>query len=214
MNRSEIFLTTKIWFTRYHAGDLETSVDESLERLTTDYVDLLLLHWPNPDIPLEETMGALMRVREQGKARSVGISNHPTAQVSRVVGIVGPEAIVTNQVEYHPFLDQGKVLQQARELGMSVTAYAPLAQGTVIGDTTLRSIGQRYDKSETQVALRWLLQQDGVIAIPRTRSEAHARANFEVFDFELDDGDMRRIDALRGNRRLISPEFAPEWDHP
>lgn len=214
VDRADIFLTTKVWIERFHSGDLEVSADESLERLGTDYVDLLLLHWPNADVPLEETLDALMRVKQSGKARHIGVSNFSTALVQQAVEIIGAEELLTNQVEYHVFLSQQKILAQARQFGLLVTAYCPLAQGKVIGNATLHAIGERYGKSEAQVALRWLLQQDGVIAIPRTKNEAHARANFEVFDFTLDDDEMRRIDQLLGDERQIDPEIAPTWDRP
>ncbi|HET7570316.1 MAG TPA: aldo/keto reductase [Gammaproteobacteria bacterium] len=214
IDRGDIFLTTKVWIERFHAGDLEASADESLERLGTDYVDLLLLHWPNADVPLEETLEALMRVKQAGKAKHIGISNFSTALVQQAVELVGAEELVTNQVEYHVFLSQQKILAQARQFGMLVTAYCPLAQGKVVGNETLRAISDSHGKSEAQVALRWLLQQEGVIAIPRTKNEAHARANFEVFDFTLDDAEMRRIDQLLGDERQIDPEIAPVWDRP
>lgn len=214
VDRGEIFLTTKVWIDRFKAGDLEASADESLARLDTDYVDLLLLHWPNADVPLEETLEALQRVKESGKARHIGVSNFNIALVQQAVETVGAETLVTNQVEYHPFLSQRKVLAQARQFGMLLTAYCPLAQGKVMGNATLRNIGGKYGKSEAQVALRWLLQQDGVIAIPRTRSEDHAQANFAVFDFELNDDELARIDTLLGEERLITPGIAPVWDRP
>jgi diketogulonate reductase-like aldo/keto reductase len=212
--RGDIFLTTKVWIDQFRAGDLEASVDESLGRLKTDYVDLLLLHWPNPEVALEETLNALLAVKHDGRARHIGISNFPTALVQEAVEIAGADALVTNQVEYHVFLDQQKVLAQARQFGMLLTAYCPLAQGKVIGNETLGEIGAKYDKSEAQVALAWLLAQDGVITMPRTRSEARARANFNVFDFKLSEEDTRRIDALQDDERLINPGIAPEWDTP
>ncbi|HET6725212.1 MAG TPA: aldo/keto reductase [Gammaproteobacteria bacterium] len=214
VGRDDIFLTTKVWIERFHAGDLEASVDESLGRLKTDYVDLLLLHWPNADVPLEETLAALLKVKHAGKAKNIGVSNFNTALVQQAVEIVGAEALVTNQVEYHPFLSQQKVLAQARQFGLLLTAYCPLAQGKVVDNDTLRDIGEMHGKSAAQVALRWLLQQDGVIAIPRTRNENHARDNFAVFDFELDHDEMGRIDNLLGDDRRISPGIAPEWDRP
>jgi diketogulonate reductase-like aldo/keto reductase len=213
IGRDELFLTTKIWIDNFHAGDLEAAADASLKRLDADYVDLLLLHWPNPDVPLDETLHALLRVQEAGKTRHIGVSNFPTAQVQQAVEIAGAEMLVTNQVEYHPYLSQRRVLAQARQFGMLLTAYCPLAQGKVMGDTVLREIGARHGKSEAQVALRWLLRQDDVIAIPRTRSEAHARANFDIFDFSLDADEMARIDQLQGNGRVNDePAIAPVWD--
>lgn len=218
VDRGDIFLTTKIWVDSFHAGDLEAAADASLKRLDTDYVDLLLLHWPNPAVSLEETLNALLRVKHSGKARHIGVSNFPTAAVQEAVEIAGGQALVTNQVEYHPFLGQPKVLAQARQFGMLVTAYCPLAQGKIIGNPALAAIGERHGRSEAQVTLRWLLQQDGVVAIPRTKSESHARANFNVFDFELDDAEMARIDDLReSDGRLNSsppPGIELTWDSP
>jgi diketogulonate reductase-like aldo/keto reductase len=210
--RADIFLTTKVWIERFRSGHLEASVDESLARLDTDYVDLALLHWPNPDVALQETLNALLAVKHDGRARHIGISNFPTALVQEAVEIAGADALVTNQVEYHVFLDQQKVLAQARQFGMLLTAYCPLAEGKVVNNDTLGEIGAGYGKSAAQVALRWLLAQQGVITIPRTSNEAHARANFDVFDFELSDDDIRRIDRLQNNDRLIDPGIAPAWD--
>lgn len=211
--RDALFLTTKTWIDSFHEGALEAAAEASLRRLGTDYVDLLLLHWPHREVPMEETLGALQRVQRAGKARHIGISNHTADQMQRAHDIVSPGTLVTNQVEYHPFLAQRSVLTRARDLGMLVTAYCPLAQGKVLGEPVLQDIGSRYEKNAAQVALRWLIQQDAVLAIPRTRTPAHARANFEITDFALTDADMASIDRLQGNGRIISPsDLAPEWD--
>lgn len=212
--REEVFLTTKVWTDRFRGGELQASVEGSLARLGTDYLDLLLLHWPNPAVPLQETLQALEQVRRTGRARSIGVSNFPNALLREALESCGPGSLLTNQVEYHVFLSQRSVRRELRQAGMFLTAYCPLAKGRVMGNPLLREIGRRHAKSEAQVALRWLLDQD-VAAIPRTRREDNARANLEVFDFELDQAETRRIDAeLQGDRRMVDPGFAPEWDRP
>ena len=209
VDRSDIFLTTKVWMDNYADGDLQKSVKTSLDKLETDYVDLLLLHWPNPDVDLEETLGALADAKKRGMARNIGISNFPTDWMKRALPHV---KLLTNQVEYHPYLDQSAVLQAARGAHMAVTAYCPLAQGKVFDDPTLKQIGEKHGKNGGQVTLRWLLQQD-VIAIPRSSKPEHVDSNLEVFDFELSDDEMQQIHGLsKPNGRVIDPGFAPEWD--
>lgn len=211
--RSDIFLTTKVWVSRFSESQLAKSVTESLDRLGTDYVDLLLLHWPNPSIPLSETVAAINAVKNSGQVRSIGISNFTTALINQAVEL-SESLLVTNQVEYHPLLNQDKVLCCLRKHAMSLTAYSPLAQGEVFSNPLLISIGDQHNKNPGQVALRWLVQQDGVIAIPRTADEAHARDNFDIFDFELSEGEMVEIDQLtHQNYRTIDPgSLAPDWD--
>lgn len=212
--RNDLWLTTKVWVTAFRDGDLQRSVDESLRRLGVDHVDLLLLHWPNPEVDLAETLGAIAAVKRAGKARHIGISNFTVALTEQAVAL-SPEPLVTNQVEYHPYLNQDPVLAAARGHGMAITAYSPIAQGAIMGDPVLKDIGAAHGgRSEVQVALRWLIQQDGVCAIPRTRSEDHARRNLDIFDFELSADEMAAIKALqRPDGRQISPDgLAPEWD--
>lgn len=213
VDRSDIFLTTKVWVDRFADGDLQRSVEESLRRLRTDYVDLLLLHWPNPDVPLAESLKALNEVRGEGRTRHIGISNFTVRLTDEAVPM-SAAPLVTNQVEYHPFIDQRPVSAALSRHHMALTAYCPLAQGKVFDCPTLDRIGRAHDKGPGQVALRWLLQQDNVVAIPRTRSEAHADANLDVFDFELTEEEMHQIYELHSpGGRLISPEgLAPAWD--
>ncbi len=213
VERGEIFLTTKIWPDRIGNGDLQRAADESLERLTTAYVDLLLIHWPSPTIALGESLGALAEVKAAGKARHIGISNFPIALMREAVETHGA-GVVCNQVEYHPFLDQRRLIDDARAHGLFVTAYCPLAQGEVDGGPTLGVIARKHGKTPAQVTLRWVVDQDGVAAIPKAASETHCRANFEIFDFALSDEDRAAIDGLRGARRLVSPDFSPDWDTP
>lgn len=212
VERDQVFVTTKIWPDAFRDGPLQRSAEDSLRALGLERVDLLLLHWPNPDVPLQETLAALLDARERGYTSHVGVSNFPSRLLRQATDITGPGQLVTNQVEYHPFLKQRAVLDATRQLGMSVSAYCPLARGQVFGDSVLQRIGERHGKSEGQIALRWLLEQQA-IALPRTRTESRARDNIDIFDFRLGEEDRTRIErALQGRRRLIDPSFAPVWD--
>ncbi|MDB5848554.1 MAG: 2,5-didehydrogluconate reductase [Rhodoferax sp.] len=211
--RNDIFLTTKVWVDHYHACGLQLSVETSLKKLRTDHVNLLLLHWPNPKVPFAETIAALNDVQRAGMAQHIGVSNLNTAQMAEAVRL-SASPIVTNQVEYHPYLSQQKVLRAAHAAHMTVTAYYGLADGTVAGDAVLRDIGERHGKSAVQVTLRWLVQQPGVVALTKTVQAARAASNFDIFDFELSADEMARIHALAArHKRFVSPEgLAPEWD--
>ncbi len=210
--RSDIFLTTKVWVENYRHDAFLASVDESLKKLKTDYVDLLLLHWPNEAVPLAEQIGALNAVAKAGKVRHIGVSNFNTDLMRQAVAL-SSQPIVTNQVEYHPYIDQTPVLRAAKQLDMSVTAYYAMADGKVFDDAVLTAIAARHGKSVAQVVLRWIVQQ-GVIALSKTVSENRAKENAAVFDFELSSEEMAAIHALaRPEGRIVSPEgLAPVWD--
>lgn len=211
ISRADIFLTTKIWTDHFADGDLPASAKDSLKRLDTDYVDLLLLHWPNPDVPMEEALGALADTKRQGLARHIGVSNF-TLELFDQAQSICDEPLVTNQIEFHPFLDQRPMLNKLREHDVALTAYCPLAQGRVFNHDTLKAIGKQHNKNGGQVALRWLLQQ-GAVAIPRSSKPEHVESNLEVFDFELSAEQMRAItDLAESNGRIIDPSFAPNWD--
>ena len=210
--RAHVFLTTKVWPDRFGRRELPRSVDESLSKLNTNYIDLLLLHWPNPKIPLEETLDALVEVKQTGKVRHIGVSNFTTDLMEQAIEICGEGVLINNQVEYHPFLNQEVVIRKAHELGMSVTAYRPIAKGQVLKNDTMTQIAGHHNKSEAQVALRWIIQQ-GIIAIPRSSKADHISENFDIFDFELSQKEMEAIGCLRGDKRLVSPSgLAPDWD--
>lgn len=213
VKREELFLTTKVWIDAMRPGKLEASVEESLKKLRTDYVDLLLLHWPNPKVDFQAMFDSLNKVRADGLTRHIGISNYPTDWMERAIA-ASEAPLVTNQVEYHPFLSQKAVYPALRKAGMALTAYCPLAQGRVFKDERLADIAEHHGKNPGQITLRWLIQQDGVVAIPRSGKEAHASNNFEVFDFELSQAEMDAIAALaKPDGRVINPEgLAPEWD--
>ena len=198
VKRDEIFLTTKIWTTHFKPNDLERSAKESLARLRMTEVDLLLLHWPNPQVPLAETLGALARVKQLGLARHIGVSNFTVALIEEAVAAC-PEPLVCDQVEYHPYLDQTKVREACARHGMAVVAYSPVAKGRIKNDRALLRIGDRYRKTAAQVCLRWLVQQN-VAAIPRTSKLERLSENIDIFDFELSEDDMTR-DFRDGKRR-------------
>ncbi|WP_374373985.1 aldo/keto reductase [Dongia sp.] len=211
--RADIFLTTKVWVKNFRHANFLKSVDDSLGKLQTDYVDLLLLHWPNNDVPLAEQIGALNEVRQKGQTRHIGVSNYNRALIAEAVKL-SAAPLVTNQIEYHPYLDQTPVLDAARAAGMSVTAYYAMADGKVPQDAILQAIGKKYGKSAAQVTLRWLIQQKGVVALSKTVSEARARENLAIFDFELSAEDMAAIHKLANPKgRIVSPlGLAPAWD--
>jgi 2,5-diketo-D-gluconate reductase B len=202
--RGEIWLTTKIWPDNFRDGDLQRAAEQSVDRLRTQ-PDLLLLHWPNPRVRLKETIGALNQAKRRGLTRHIGISNFTVPLIREVVAL-SEEPLILDQVEYHPYLSQRAVLEELRAKGMALTAYSPIAKGRVFADPALRRIGQRHGKNPGQVALRWLIQQDGVTAIPRSSREAHARANFEIFDFALSDVEMAEIALGQPEGRTVDPD--------
>lgn len=209
--REALWLTTKVWWDRFRAGELERSVEESLKRLGTDHVDLLLLHWPSREVPLAETMKALCAVREQGLTRHIGVSNFTTRLIEEAVAL-STAPLVTDQVEYHPYLDQSKVMAALKKHGMALTAYSPLGKGSIIADPVITDIATATGHTPAQVVLRWHIQQ-GVIAIPRSSNPQRIQENLGALGFELSDHDMSRLSALkRPNGRMISPSFGPDWD--
>ena len=211
IGRDDIFVTTKVWTTHFAPTELERSTRESLARLRMTEVDLLLLHWPNPQVPLSETLGALARVKQLGLAKNIGISNFTVALIEQAVAECA-EPLVCDQVEYHPFLNQSKVLDACRRHGMALVAYSPIAKGRVKSQETLERIGKKYGKTSAQVCLRWLVQQN-VAAIPRTSRVERLSENLAIFDFALSDRDMDDIFALASDRgRLTNFAFAPKWD--
>lgn len=195
VDRDEIFLTTKVWPNNFERENLLSSMQGSLDKLGMDHVDLVLLHWPSASVPLSETISALNESRGRGDTRHIGVSNFEPDLLLEAAGM-SDAPIINDQVEYHPFKSQKPVLEEARSQGISLTAYRPLAKGSVYGNETLRRIAEAHGKNEGQVALRWLVQQQGVMAIPKTANPDRARSNFDIFDFELSDEEMSSIDAL------------------
>ncbi|MEM9996300.1 MAG: aldo/keto reductase [Bacteroidota bacterium] len=211
VDREAVFLTTKVWHDKLAHADVIASTEESLRKLGTDYVDLLLIHWPNDAVDLAETLDAFQQLRADGKARLIGVSNFPPGMLRRALEIV-PD-LATNQVEYHPYLDQSALLDIADTHALSLTSYSPLAQGQLFQDNTLAEIAGAHGKSVAQVVLRWHLQQERVFAIPKASSDTHRAGNFDVFDFALSDDEMQRIhDLARPDGRIVDPGFGPDWD--
>lgn len=211
LKRAEIFLTSKLEMGELDAKGVEDSCEKSLRALGTDYLDLLLIHWPEEDAPLAETIGAMEDLKRKGRIRHLGVSNFTVDWMKRAVA-AAEQPIFCNQVEYHPYLSQRPLLDFCRELGIAIVAYSPLARGLVARDERLAGIGRKHGKSPAQVSLRWLIHQDGVIAIPKGGRNEHLRENLGIFDFELDAEDLAFIDTFEDDHRQIDPDWAPRWD--
>ncbi|MBV9741274.1 MAG: aldo/keto reductase [Hyphomicrobiales bacterium] len=211
--RDDIFLTTKVGPDDIDEGKLERSAEASLKRLGFDHVDLLLIHWPSPRIPLKRSMAALAKAKRQGLTRHVGVSNFTPALLAEAVAL-SEEPVVTNQCEYHPRLDQSRVIGACREKGVSFTSYCPLGRaGDILADPKVTAIAERHGKTPAQVLLRWQIQQQGVIAIPKSANRQRIAENIAIFDFALDDAQMRTLFGLAlPQGRIVSPAWAPDWE--
>src|SRR4051794_24384482 len=209
ISRRELFLTTKLWREDFARDRVRASAEGSLERLQVDCVDLLLLHWPSDEVPLEETLGALVGLRDEGLIQPFGVSNFPAGMLREALKLA---PIFADQVEFHPFLGQDELLELAVEKDFMLTAYSPLARGKVPGDKTLGAIGERHGKTAGQVALRWLLDKPNVATIPKASSHERRRETFEVFDSDLSDDARAKTDPLRKDARILPPGFAPAWE--
>lgn len=192
IDREDIFLTTKVGRSNLRYVDVLDSVDTSLDKLGTDHVDLLLIHWPHPRRPLNETLSAMEELQDTARVDHLGVSNFTLSQLQKAERLAD-SSIVTDQVLYHPLKDQSQLLQYCVDNGVALTAYSPLARGAIVGDDLLSRIGEHYDKTAVQVALRWLLQQESVVAIPKATRRNHVAENLDVFDFSLTDTEMARI---------------------
>jgi diketogulonate reductase-like aldo/keto reductase len=211
--RNELFITTKVTEDDAREADFLRSAETSLKALGLDQVDLLLVHWPQPRVPFAETLGALAKAKRSGLTRHIGVSNYTLAMLDEAWRVC-PEPLVTNQVEYHAYLPQDRMLAALRRHGMILTAYCPVARGKLLDDPLILEIATAYGTSPAQVCLRWLIQQPNVAAVPRALTEAHIADNIGVFDFSLGENDMRRVSALRRRQIRIAdpPERAPRWD--
>lgn len=210
--RDEVFVTTKVWYEDVRPGDLERSAEASLKRLGLDRVDLLLIHWPNLEVPVRDSIRALCHAQRQGLARHVGVSNFTVDLLREAISCAG-EPLVVNQCEYHPYLDQSPVMAECRKHGMAFTSYSPLGKGAVLGDPVIRDIAARHGRTPGQIVLRWHVQQPGVVAIPKSGTPARIRENLDVFGFSLDADEMARISGLkRPDGRMIRPGWSPPWD--
>jgi 2,5-diketo-D-gluconate reductase B len=210
--REEIFLTTKVSHENLREADFARSVEESLKALNVDYVDLLMIHWPNLEIPVSEAVKGLTKAKREGVARHIGVANFNTTPLAEALRVC-PEPIAVLQAEYHPYLDQTKVLAACRKHGLAFVAYCPLGRGRLFGDPVLNEIARERGRTVAQIALRWLMQQN-VAAIPRSSNPARIAANLDVFNFTLSDEEMSRIAALkRPDGRIADPKGrVPPWD--
>ena len=211
--RGDVFVTTKIWPNHFAPRELERAARDCLVRLRLSEVDLLLLHWPNPQVPLAETLGALCKVKRDGLARHIGISNFTAAMIEEALRVTS-EPLVCDQFECHPFLDQSKLIAACHKRGMAVVAYSPLAQGKARNSDVLARIGASHKKTATQVCLRFLVQQD-IVVIPRTSKVERLSENAAIFDFTLSKSEMDEIARL-GSRdgRLVDWAYSGriKWD--
>ena len=211
--REDIFLTSKVWYTDIAAGKLQRAAEASLKRLCVDYLDLLLIHWPNPRIPLADSIGALNAVRRSGLARNIGVSNFTLPLLAEATAI-SEAPLACNQVEYHPYLDQSKLLAACRAAGMAMVSYCPIYRGgPLFLEPAVVAAAQAHGRTPAQIVLRWQIQQDGVVAIPRTTRSERLAENLAVFDFALSDAEMAALSRLRSaNERICDFDFSPKWD--
>jgi 2,5-diketo-D-gluconate reductase B len=213
VKRNEVFVTTKIWPSHFAPRELERTARDCLVRLRLSEVDLLLLHWPNPQIPLAETIGALCKVKRDGLARNIGVSNFTVSLIDEALQ-ASSEPLVCDQFECHPFLDQSKLVAACRKRGMAVVAYCPIAKGNVRDDAVLARIGEAHKRTAAQVCLRFLVQQN-IVVIPRTSKVERLAENAAIFDFALSASEMADISGLaRRDGRLVNFAFSgsPKWD--
>jgi 2,5-diketo-D-gluconate reductase B len=210
VKRGEVVVTTKVQPTNLAPHDLERSVKESLAHLCFDVIDLLLIHWPNPRVPLSETLGAMLKMKRAGHVRAIGVSNFTVVLLEEATKIT--DEIVCNQIECHPFLNQDKVIAACRAHKIAVIAYSPVARGGAPGNETLVRIGKAHGKTAAQASLRYLVQQ-GIVVIPRTNKIERLEENFALFDFELSDAEMQEIHRLSGHKgRIVDWSWSPKWD--
>lgn len=211
VKRSDVFITTKVWQTHLAPLELERATKESIARMRLTEVDLLLIHWPSNLISLSETIAALCKMKTAGFARNIGVSNFTVALIEEAVKYA-TEPLVTNQIEWHPYLDQSKVRGACAAHGLAVTAYSPIARGKAGNDKTLAMIGRPHGKSAAQVSLRYLVQE-GAVVIPRSSKMERLSENIDIFDFSLNDAEMDEIRSLATRRgRVVTMASAPEWD--
>jgi 2,5-diketo-D-gluconate reductase B len=209
--RDTLHVTTKVWHTNLQPDAMRRAFDDSLGKLGLDHVDLYMVHWPSKDMDLPAVMETLMRLRDEGRTRAIGVCNFNMPMLKAAVDDIGAP-IACLQVEYHPYLDQSALLAYLRPKGIPLVAYAPLAQGRAATDPVLAGIGAKHGVSAAQVAIAWLLDQNGVIAIPKAQRKESQQANLDALAVRLDDEDRRAIAALPKGQRFVKPPFAPDWD--
>ena len=207
--RGDVFLTTKIWWDKPKGAAIRQAFDASLARLATPYVDLLLIHWPSPDLDLPDALRALAAIRAEGRAKAIGVSNFPPRLLQRAIAEGVDLACV--QVECHLLLDQSKLLGIARAAGMVLTAYSPLAKGANLDLPAVRQVAAKHGATLAQVALAWLLAQEGVAMVPKAASPVRQKENLGALALRLDAADLAALAAAPKDRRFVNPSFAPDW---
>ena len=211
IKREEVLVCTKVRQDNLLPENFNKSLDQSLASLQLPYVDVLLIHWNNKDIPLKTSIGALCQAKKDGRAKHVGVANFTTTLLEEAWAVTS-EPLVCNQIEVHPFINQDKVMSASKKHGMAVVAYVPIARGKVPGAEALERIGKAHNKTSAQISLRYLVQM-GCCAIPRTANAQHMKENLDVFDFNLSDAEMAELKALNAtNMRVVNPPHAPKWD--
>jgi 2,5-diketo-D-gluconate reductase B len=210
--REEVFVTTKIRSWDLAEGDMQRAAADSVKRLGTEDVDLILIHWPSRTLPVADTIRSLNDVKRRGIACNIGVSNF-TMRLLAEAWEVTEQPLAVNQCEYHPRLNQDKLIADCRARGMVFTAYSPIGQGAVLSDPEVQQAAERLGRTPAQVVQRWHLKQ-GVVAIPKSATPAHIRENIAVFDFQLTPEDMAAISALAHpeGRLVRDPDLAPVWD--
>ena len=209
VDRSDVWLTTKVWPDDLAPERVRASLERSLRSLDTDYVDLYMIHWPNPRIPLAATLEAMTALREEGRTRELGVSNFTSAQFREALDLA---PVIVNQVEYHVYLDQSALLEVCRERSVELCAYRPLGKGQVTSDPVIAEIAKALAATPAQVALAWLIGQNGVSAVPKASSPQRRRENLGALRLELSADERAAIDALPKDRRAVQTEWSPDWD--
>jgi 2,5-diketo-D-gluconate reductase B len=208
LRNSDVWLTTKVWPDDLEPERVRASLEGSLRRLARDHVDLFLIHWPNPRVPLAATLEAMTALREEGRTREIGVSNFTAAQFREAIDLA---PVMVNQVEYHPFLGQDALLEVCYERRVELTAYRPLAKGEVADDPVIGEIAAAHDATPAQVALAWLVGQEPVSAVPKASSPERRRENLAALELELTAEERASIDALPKDRRYVETEWSPDW---
>lgn len=211
VDRRELHVTTKVWYDHLAPDAIRRACDDSMKRLRLDHFDLYLVHWPAPGMDLPAIMETMVGLKDAGLTHAIGVANFTLPLLKQAIEEIGAP-VACNQIEYHVYLDQSAILNYLQPKGVPVVAYSPVARGEVVDDPVMQRIAAKHGAQPGQVALKWLLDQDGVAAIPKSQSAAGQRRNLDSFKVTLDDEDRAAIAALPKNRRLVDPAFAPDWD--
>ena len=211
VKRADLHVTTKVWHDHLQPDAMRRAFDDSLQKLRLDFVDLYLIHWPSPEMNLGAAFETLMKLKDEGRTRAIGVCNFPVALLKRSIEEIGAP-VACNQIEYHAMLGQDAVLSYLRPRNIPIIAYCPLAQGRMADDPTMAAIGKKHGASAAQIALKWLLDQEGVAAIPKAGRAESQQANLDALKITLDDEDRTQIAAMPKDRRSVNPAFGPKWD--